>query len=121
MTRWRESTSGELSVRFARPSASLSASVSRSAAGHDEKQGTFVPLPFAWRVEVAHGRLLRQRRLARSFGNTLESATGRLEVAYLAVALHAVFSSRRPGAAAHRRSLGPANFGRRNGETLEHP
>lgn len=64
--------------------------------GHAQKRGTFVPLPLAWRVEVAHGRLLRQRRLARSFGNTLESATGWLQVACLAAALDAIFSPSPP-------------------------
>ncbi len=49
--------------------------------GHEQKRGTFVPLPLAWRVEVAHGRLLRHRRLTRSFENTVESATGWLQVA----------------------------------------
>ncbi len=57
--------------------------------GHEEKKGTFVPLPSAWRVEVAHGRLLRHRRLARSFENTLESASGWLQIACLAVVLDA--------------------------------
>ncbi len=60
--------------------------------GHDEKPGTFVPLPLAWRVEVAHGRLLRHRRLARSFENTLESASGWLQVACLATVLDALVS-----------------------------
>jgi putative transposase len=64
--------------------------------GHEKKPGTFVPLPLAWRVEVAHGRLLRQRRLARSFENTLESATGWLQVACLAAALDAIFSPALP-------------------------
>jgi putative transposase len=73
--------------------------------GHDEKQGTFVPLPHAWRVEVAHGRLLRSRRLARSFENTLDSATGWLQVACLAVVLEVVVGP--PGALA-RRSRRPA-------------
>jgi putative transposase len=74
--------------------------------GHDKKPGTFVPLPLAWRVEVAHGRLLRHRRLARSFENTLESATGWLQVACLVAALDSIFSPvppwrrRRPPAAA---------------------
>jgi putative transposase len=64
--------------------------------GHDNKPGTFEPLPLAWRVEVAHGRLLRQRRLARSFENTLESASGWLQVACLAAALDAIFSTSPP-------------------------
>jgi putative transposase len=65
--------------------------------GHDKKQGTFVPLPFAWRVEVAHGRLLRQRRLARSFEDSLASASGWLQVACLVAVLDAVFAPQPPG------------------------
>ncbi len=34
--------------------------------GHVGRRGTFIPWAFAWRVEVAHGQLLRRRRLARS-------------------------------------------------------
>ena len=34
------------------------------------------PIRHAWRVEVAHGRLGRSRRLAKSFENTTTSATG---------------------------------------------
>lgn len=64
--------------------------------GHEQKRGTFVPLPMAWRVEVAHGRLLRHRRLARSFENTVASATGWLQVACLAAALDAIFSPSPP-------------------------
>jgi putative transposase len=64
--------------------------------GHDEKPGTFIPLPLAWRVEVAHGRLLRQRRLARSFENTVDSASGWLQVACLAAVLDALFSESPP-------------------------
>ncbi len=60
--------------------------------GHEKKRRTFVPLPLAWRVVVAHGRLLRHRRLARSFENTVESATGWLQVACLVAALDAIFS-----------------------------
>ena len=36
----------------------------------------FRPLRHAWRVEVAHGHLLRRRCLARCFENTTASATG---------------------------------------------
>jgi putative transposase len=57
---------------------------------HGGPKGTFVPLPFAWRVEVTHGRLLRSRRLARSFENTLQSATGWLQVACIAAVLDAM-------------------------------
>ena len=40
-----------------------------------------------WRVEVAHGRLGRSRRLAKSFENTTTSATGWLQVACIATTL----------------------------------
>jgi len=39
------------------------------------------------RVEVAHGRLGRSRRLAKSFENTTTSATGWLQVACIATTL----------------------------------
>jgi hypothetical protein len=64
--------------------------------GHDKKLGTFEPLPLAWRVEFAHGGLLRQRPLARSFENTPPSATGWLQVACLAAAIDAIFSPSPP-------------------------
>jgi len=35
--------------------------------GWDDKQPVFRPIRHAWRVEVAHGRLGRSRRLAKSF------------------------------------------------------
>jgi len=41
----------------------------------------FRPIRHAWRVEVAHGHLVRRRRLARCFENTTASATGWLHVA----------------------------------------
>jgi putative transposase len=41
----------------------------------------FRPIRHAWRVEVAHGHLVRRRRLARCFENTVASATGWLHVA----------------------------------------
>lgn len=44
--------------------------------GWDDKQPDFRPIRDAWRVEVAHGRLGRCRRLAKSFENTTTSATG---------------------------------------------
>ena len=44
----------------------------------------FRPIRHAWRVEVAHGRLGRYRRLAKSFENTTTSATGWLQVACIA-------------------------------------
>jgi hypothetical protein len=50
----------------------------------------FRPIAHAWRMEVAHGRLGRSRRLARSFENTTISATGWLQVACVAMVLRAV-------------------------------
>jgi putative transposase len=55
--------------------------------GWDDKQPTFRPIRHAWRVEVAHGRLGRSRRLAKSFENTTTSATGWLQVACIATTL----------------------------------
>lgn len=55
--------------------------------GWDDKQPVFRPIRHAWRVEVAHGRLGRARRLAKSFENTTASATGRLQVACIATTL----------------------------------
>ena len=48
--------------------------------GWDTPSPVFRPIRHAWRVEVAHGRLLRSRRLARSFENTCTSATAWLLV-----------------------------------------
>jgi putative transposase len=55
--------------------------------GWDDKQPVFRPIRHAWRVEVAHGRLGRSRRLAKSFENTTTSATGWLHVACIATTL----------------------------------
>jgi hypothetical protein len=55
--------------------------------GWDDKQPTFRPIRHAWRVEIAHGRLGRSRRLAKSFENTTTSATGWLQVACIATTL----------------------------------
>jgi putative transposase len=55
--------------------------------GWDDKQPVFRPIRHAWRVEVAHGRLGRARRLAKSFENTTTSATGWLHVACIATTL----------------------------------
>lgn len=52
--------------------------------GWDDKQPVFRPIRHAWRVEVAHGRLGRARRLAKSFENTTTSATGWFQVACIA-------------------------------------
>ncbi|GIG25707.1 hypothetical protein Cde04nite_19510 [Cellulomonas denverensis] len=63
-------------------------------------QPVFRPIRHAWRVEVAHGRLGRSRRLAKSFENATVSATGWLQVACIATTLRHL--SRTP---AHRRAL----------------
>jgi hypothetical protein len=56
--------------------------------GWDDKQPVFRPIRHAWCVEVAHGRLGRARRLAKSFDNTTTtSATGWLQVACIATTL----------------------------------
>jgi hypothetical protein len=55
--------------------------------GWDDKQPGFRPIRHAWRMEVAHGRLGRSRRLAKSFENTTTSATGWLQVACIASTL----------------------------------
>jgi putative transposase len=52
--------------------------------GWDVKRPVFRPIKHAWRVEVAHARLGRSRRLAKSFENTTASATGCLQVACIA-------------------------------------
>jgi hypothetical protein len=48
--------------------------------GWDDKQPVFRPIRHAWRVEVAHGRLGRSRRLAKSFENRTAWVTGCLQV-----------------------------------------
>ena len=55
--------------------------------GWDDKQPGFRAIRHAWRVEVAHGRLGRSRRPAKSFQNTITSATGWLQVACIATTL----------------------------------
>ena len=55
--------------------------------GCHDKQPVFRPIRLAWRVEVAHGRLGRSRRLAKSFENTTTSATGWLQLACIATTL----------------------------------
>ncbi len=50
----------------------------------------FRPIRHAWRVEVAHGHLVRRRRLARCFENTMTSATGWLHVASITEVLQAL-------------------------------
>ena len=71
--------------------------------GWDDKQPVFRPIQHAWRVEVAHGRLGRSRRLAKSFENTTTSATGWLQVASIATTLRHL-----SGAGTRRRGLGLA-------------
>jgi len=55
--------------------------------GWDDEQPTLRPIRHAWRVEVAHGRLGRCRRLAKLFEKTTTSATGWLQVACIATTL----------------------------------
>ncbi len=55
--------------------------------GWDDEQPVFRPIRHAWRVEVAHGRLGRSRRLAKSFENTTTSVTGWLQVPCIATTL----------------------------------
>jgi hypothetical protein len=62
--------------------------------GWDDKQPVFRPIRHAWRVEVAHGRLGRSRRLAKSFENTTTSATGWLQVACIATTLRHLSQTR---------------------------
>ena len=54
---------------------------------NDQGAKIFRPIHHAWRVEVAHGHLVRRRRLARCFENTVTSATGRLHVAAISEVL----------------------------------
>lgn len=71
--------------------------------GWDHKQPTFRAIRHAWRVEVAHGRLGRSCRLAKSFENTTTSATGWLQVACIATTLRHLSrerARRRPAALA---------------------
>ena len=55
--------------------------------GRDDTQPVFRPIRHAWRVEVAHGRLGRARRLAKSFEHTTTSATGWLQITCIATTL----------------------------------
>jgi len=50
----------------------------------------FRPIRHAWRVEVAHGHLVRRRRLGRCFENTVASATGWLHVAAISEVLREI-------------------------------
>jgi putative transposase len=53
----------------------------------DNGRRVFRPIPYAWRVEVAHALVGRHRRLAKSFENTLSSATAWVQVSCAAVLL----------------------------------
>ena len=68
------------------PSAATTSSKSAGSGGTTSSP-PFRPIRHAWRVEVAHGRLGRSRRLAKSFENTTSSATGWLQVACIATTL----------------------------------
>ena len=68
--------------------------------GWDDKQPVFRPIRHAWRVEVAHSRRGRSRRLAKSFENTTCSATGWLQVACVATTLRRLTQTRAPRQAA---------------------
>ena len=70
--------------------------------GWDDKQPTFRPIRHAWRVEVAHGRLGRSRRLAKSFENTTASASGWLQVACIATILRHLSQRQTPPCGARR-------------------
>ena len=50
----------------------------------------FKALPYAWRVEIAHGQLMRSRRLSKSFENSPASATAWLQLACIANNLSAL-------------------------------
>jgi transposase len=63
------------------------------------QEPTFRPIRYAWRVEVAHGRLGRSRRLAKSFENATTSATGWLQVACIATTLRHLSQARQGQAA----------------------
>lgn len=66
---------------------SLEHDVEARRVGRDDKQPVFRPIWHVWRVEVAHRRLGRSRRLAKSLENTTTSATGWLQDACIATRL----------------------------------
>ena len=70
---WSSSTAGSRPRRLAPSAASMA---SRSAGSAGTTISLFWAIRHAWRVEVAHGRLDRSRRLANSFENTTTSDTG---------------------------------------------
>jgi putative transposase len=53
----------------------------------DNGRRVFRPIPYAWRVEVAHALVGRHRRLAKSFENTVSSATAWVQVSCAALLL----------------------------------
>ena len=53
----------------------------------DNGRRVFRPIPCAWRVEVAHALVGRHRRLAKSFENTVSSATAWVQVSCAALLL----------------------------------
>jgi putative transposase len=55
--------------------------------GWPDKQPGFRPIAHAWRVEVAHSRLGKSRRLAKSFENTTRSGSAWLQLACVALVL----------------------------------
>lgn len=71
--------------------------------GWDDKQPVFRPIRYAWRVEVAQGRLGRSRRLAKSLESITNPATGWLQVACIATTLRHLSRER-----AHRRPVAVA-------------
>ncbi|MCW2827847.1 MAG: transposase family protein, partial [Marmoricola sp.] len=104
--------------------------------GWDDKQPVFRPSRHAWRVEVAHGRLGRARRLAKSFENTTASATGWLQIACVATILRhmpAARGRRRPvslrrerrpllaRSPRHERAIGSNDLRARGGSALLQP
>ena len=67
-------------IRLPRPRRPIRPRLEVHRVGWDDRQPVFRPIRHAWRVEVAHGRLGRSCRLAKSFENTTISATGWLQV-----------------------------------------
>ena len=58
--------------------------------GNEHGVKVFRPIRHAWRVEVAHGHLVRRRRMARCFENTVTSAIGWLHGASITEVLRAL-------------------------------
>jgi putative transposase len=68
---------------------------------NDHGVKVFQPIRHAWRVEVAHSHLVRRRRLARCFENTVASATGWLHVTSITEVLRAQLSRLRDSSHHH--------------------